>query len=722
MRTSAQGFLSRLRCAESDHRLNPFEDEPGEIELIGALPAAAQFFSCSHTGRRLPTTMSKRRRFEARWTRAGAAALVLALSTAAMIGVVGAPEAPGPATPGANGANGATGSTKLVILHTNDIQSRLLGYGPNAEYSPLTTGDDATIGGFARLVTLVEERRAAARRAGAEVLLLDGGDITMGTLFHTVTRETGGELRLMALAGYDAAAVGNHEFDFHPDGLARMIRSALAKTKSVPPLLMSNLDFDPKDPRDDSLEALMKEGAVKRHLVLQRGKLRIGLFGLLGYDGFESTKTAAPLSFKDPIETAKKMVKLLREQEKVNVVIVCSHSGVRGKDGNWTGEDVELAAVPGIDVVVGGHSHTLVEKPRFVNGRVPVLQAGSELRALGELTLEVTGSSVKPGQYVLHKIDDRTKGDKRAIGLIDELKREVTRLVLSKHGLRFDQVIAETPRELTRRYDDHVLGNITADAIRIAARTDIGITTNGVIRDDVLVGKTGVQRISDIFRIAPLGVGETDGEPGNTLAKIYVNGKELKAILEVLSFAYVVKGNSYYPRLSGIRFYHNPLRVPLDRVYRAEIITGAGGPHPIDLKDETRLYSVAATNYVMKFMSLIKKLSFGLRTVTPKNAQGQPVSEVKDMVIDADPKKPGIQELKEWAAIIAHVSSFPDTNGNGIPDFPVTGDIAQARMVRSPGITTLFTNADYTRLYLILLLPIGWYVTRRLRGRSKTQG
>ena len=662
--------------------------------------------------------MSKRNRFFKRRGGAAGVLLVLALIGAAVAAAFAAPQsAPGgktsTATPAATG-----GSKKLVILHTNDMQSRLLGYGPNAEYSPLSVNDDTTIGGFARLVTLVEERRAAARRAGAEVVLLDGGDITMGTLFHTVARETGGELRLLALAGYDAAAVGNHEFDFYPDGLARMIRSALTRTANVPPLLMSNLAFDPKDPGDDGLEALMKTGAVRRYMVLQRGPLRIGLFGLLGYDGFESTKTAAPLRFLDPIETAKEMVKVLREQEKVDIVIVCSHSGVRRKGGEWTGEDVDLAAVPGINVVVGGHSHTLVKKPRYVNGRVPVLQAGSELRALGELTLEVKGSEVTAGAYVLHKIDDRIKGDARVVRLTDELQQEVTRAVLSKHGLRFDQVVAESPRTLTRRFDDHVLGNIAADSIRLAAGADIGVTSNGVIRDDVLVGRTGLQRVSDIFRIAPLGVGEVDGEPGNTLAKIYVNGKELKAMLEVLSFAYVVKGDSYYPRLSGIRFYHNPLRMPLDRVFRVELIGKAGAPEEIDLKDETRLYSVAATTYVMKFMYIIKKLSFGLRNVVPKNAQGQPLTAVKDMVIDADPQRPGIQELKEWAAIIAHIRRFKDTNGNGIPDFPVQGEIARARMVRSPGVTTLFHNADYTRLYLLLLLPIGWLVARRLKKRA----
>ncbi len=90
----------------------------------------------------------------------------------------------------------------FTVLHTNDWQSRLLGFGPNNEYTPATTNDDGTVGGVARLATLVKERRAAAGEQ--PLLLLDAGDFTMGTLFHTISREAGSELRLMSEIGFDA--------------------------------------------------------------------------------------------------------------------------------------------------------------------------------------------------------------------------------------------------------------------------------------------------------------------------------------------------------------------------------------------------------------------------------------------------------------------------------------------------------------------------------------
>ncbi len=122
-------------------------------------------------------------------------------------------------------ASGAA-ERRFVVLHTNDWQSRLLGYGPNSEYSPNSLNDDLTVGGVARLATLLHERRAALGEV--PLLTLDAGDFSMGTLFHTVAREEGGELRLLGALGYDATTLGNHEFDFRPAGLAQMIAAARA--------------------------------------------------------------------------------------------------------------------------------------------------------------------------------------------------------------------------------------------------------------------------------------------------------------------------------------------------------------------------------------------------------------------------------------------------------------------------------------------------------------
>ena len=179
-------------------------------------------------------------------------------------------------------------------------------------------------------------------------------------LFHTVTRETGGELRLMTELGYDAATLGNHEFDFRPAGLAAMISSAhKIKGDALMPLLSSNLGFDPARSEDDSLQAHYEAGRIAPYKLIDKGGIRFGLFGLLGNNAVAVSPMIKPAVFADPVETAKAMVATLRE-EGAEVVILLSHMGVvQQADGSWRGEEVELVEqVPGIDIVVGGHSHT----------------------------------------------------------------------------------------------------------------------------------------------------------------------------------------------------------------------------------------------------------------------------------------------------------------------------------------------------------------------------
>ena len=132
---------------------------------------------------------------------------------------------------------------------------------------------------------------------------------------------------------------------------------------------------------------------------------------------------AKATTFADPIETAREMVKILRETEKVDVVIALSHGGVvKGEDGRYTdGEDVRLAKdVPGIDVVIGGHSHTELQEAIIVNGRTPVVQTGKEGQNLGELVITLDGDKLTVESYRLHPIDDTIAGD-RAIA--DEIER-----------------------------------------------------------------------------------------------------------------------------------------------------------------------------------------------------------------------------------------------------------------------------------------------------------
>ena len=222
-------------------------------------------------------------------------------------------------------AAAADGKKTFTILHTNDLHSNLIGMGPASDYTPVTLNDDTTRGGFARLATLIAKRKEA-RSGQGPVLVLDAGDYSMGTAFAAATRETGGELQLLSRMGCDATTFGNHDFDLGPDGTAQSIAVA-AKAGRVPAVVASNTDFTGNDATLAGLQRLAKDGVVRRHLVIERGGIRFGIVGLLGKEAQFYTGGAGAVKFADPIETAREMVKLLRETEKVDVVIALSHGG-----------------------------------------------------------------------------------------------------------------------------------------------------------------------------------------------------------------------------------------------------------------------------------------------------------------------------------------------------------------------------------------------------------
>lgn len=612
----------------------------------------------------------------------------------------------------------------FTVLHTNDWQSTLLGFGPNADYSPGSAGDDDTIGGVARLASLIEQRREASSEP---VLLVDAGDVTMGSLFHTVSRETGGELQLMAMLGYDAITLGNHDLDFRPEGLAQMIRAAQAG-EGCPPIVASNLVLDPEDPRDDELEALYEEGAIRRHLVVERGGLRVGLIGVMGTKAYEVIGQADPVTIDDPVEVTRELVTHLREVERVDSVILLSHSGVElEKGGVWRGPEVEyLEQIEGLDAVIGGHSHTALRDPVLVGSR-PVVQAGSEGRYLGELGIRlITGVGPRVSRYTLHAIDDRIAGDEAVTAFVDELAAVVTERTLAPAGMRFDQPVLRTDRDLRRGFGDHTLANLVTDAYRQAAQADVAITGNGTLRADLLVGSSGVQQVSDLFRVASLGVGTHDDTPGYALARLYFTAAELKSIFEILLIAHETKGESYYPRVSGAKVVYNNLRIPLDRVVEISVGDERLGYTPIDLGSE-RLYGVAVTSYVAGFLPTISELSGGLLEVIPKDADGAPVEDVDALVLDGDPA-PGIQEVKAWRAWLDYAAALPDADGDGVADVPA-GELDKPRLVLNNSISpvSLLKNATWKMAgavgvpLALLLAVVTVTVYRRVRDKRAAQ-
>ena len=601
----------------------------------------------------------------------------------------------------------ADGKRTFTILHTNDMHSSLIGMGPSSDYTPFSLNDDATRGGYARLATLIAERIKAVRDQGP-VLVLDAGDYSMGTAFAAAARETGGELQLMSHMGYDATTFGNHEFDLGPDGLGKAIGVA-AKAGKIPVVVASNTSFTKDEATLADLQRLANDGAIRRYVVIERDGMRFGIFGVLGKEAQIYTSGAAA-SFSDAIESAREMVKVLRESEKVDVVIALSHGGVeKGEDGRYSeGDDVRVANVPGVDIVIGGHSHTELQEAIMVNGRTPVVQTGLQSRNLGELVINLDGVKIAVQSYRLYPIDDSIAGDKAVVDEIDKLKKTVTEVVFASRGYSIDQPLAIVPQDLPNTFTDIAAGtplaNLCTDAFREATKADIGFTANGMMRAGLTRGKSGVQTVYDVFAVAPLGAGVVDSTAGSALVTGYFTGLDLKYLLEFLLIDNPAHPGEYFPRASGMRFHYDLSRPKFDVVTAIELGDLDRGYTPIDItgKDE-KLFSLTCPLMLGPIIVAIPKYTKGKLPLVPKNKAGQPLKSKVEALddprhnsgyllpppgavdqgsVDTVAEKGAVREIKEWQAIMDHLRSLPVKNKGELPTIPVDERATEVRAIK----------------------------------------
>ena len=257
------------------------------------------------------------------------------------------------------------GAQDLWIVHTNDTHSCVMPINPLSSDTA-----QADKGGFLRRASFVRQMR----EEHPHLLLFDSGDFSQGSAYYNLYKGEV-EVTLMNEMKYDAATIGNHEFDFGMDNMKRIYSMAQF------PIVCANYDFS----------GTVLEGLVKPYVILEREGLRIGVFGLSPQmDGLVSAENYKGVKFEDPVSAAERVVGLLRGQEHCDVVICLSHLGwdIEGID------DVEvIPATRDIDVVLGGHSHTYFEHPEIVKNAdgkdVICNQMGKNGRYVGVLHLHV---------------------------------------------------------------------------------------------------------------------------------------------------------------------------------------------------------------------------------------------------------------------------------------------------------------------------------------------
>jgi len=261
---------------------------------------------------------------------------------------------------------------RLVILHTNDVHSRL-------DPFPMDGGRNQGLGGVAARASLIN----SIRSANEQVLLLDAGDIFQGTPYFNIYNGEP-EIKAMTAMKYDACTMGNHDFD------AGIENFALQMQKASFPCIISNYDFT-NTPLEDK--------TIPYH-VMRKGSLKIGLFGLgIKLKGLVPENLSGGTIYLDPIEKANEMAAFLKKEKKCDFIICLSHLGYKYREPNQISDVVLASETRNIDLIIGGHTHTFMDEPTVIKDKsgeeVIINQVGWAGIRLGRLDFEFNGIKKK---------------------------------------------------------------------------------------------------------------------------------------------------------------------------------------------------------------------------------------------------------------------------------------------------------------------------------------
>lgn len=416
------------------------------------------------------------------------------------------------------------GDFKLRVLHTNDTHAHL--------------------DNIPRRVTAIKEAR------NDHTLVLDAGDVFSGTLYFNLFNGLA-DLEFMNMVGYDAMTFGNHEFDKGPAVLKQFVE------KAAFPFVSANINYS----KDSHLGSLYRssigqpgeQGKIYPAIITEVSGEKVGIFGLTTSDTVSLSSPGDELNFKDYKESAQATVHML-QQEGINKIIALTHLGYS--------EDVKLAqAVKGIDIIVGGHSHTILKKPIVVGGQQEptlVVQTGEYDVSLGKLDVTFNEAGVlKKWNGTLLNLDAKGadnefayNDDEQALAKLSEYAAPLAEY--KKNIIGKTNVFLDGERGSVRKQETN-LGNFMTDGMlekvkSIVKENDVkgyvAIQNGGGIRASF---KQGDITLGDLLTVMPF---------GNNLTALKMTGKEIIAALEN-GVSGVETGEGRYPQISGMRFYYD---------------------------------------------------------------------------------------------------------------------------------------------------------------------
>ena len=460
---------------------------------------------------------------------------------------------------------------KLNILHINDLHSRIE---PINKYDSTCSAEEADegkcFGGIARVKAAIDEKRAELE--GQNLLVLDAGDQFQGSLFYTEYKGAP-VAEFMNGIGFDAMAIGNHEFDDGPEELLNFINA---------------IDFPILSGNTIAAEDSIVAGKFGDYEIFDFDGEKVAVVSVLATDTGETSSPGAKISFEDEIEYLNKAVPEI-EAEGVDKIILLSHVGYP--------RDQEIAAaVDGIDVIVGGHSHTLLSNtdedaagpyPTMVTNpsgeEVPIVTAYAYSKYLGDLAVNfdddgnVTDVSGAP---VL--LDASVTPDEAFAARVKELDTPLEALKQTEIGETTAVVVGD--RNICR-VEECTMGNLVADAM-LDRVEDQGITiaiqNGGGVRASI---DAGVVTMGEVLTVLPF---------QNTVATFQLKGSDIISALEN-GLSRIEEGAGRYPQVSGMKYTYDSSKEPGNRVVSVEVETGEDEFAPID---PDAVYGVVTNNYM----------------------------------------------------------------------------------------------------------------------------
>jgi 5'-nucleotidase len=454
----------------------------------------------------------------------------------------------------------------LHVIHINDLHSRIEPI--NRFDSTCSSEDNAEgkcFGGVARVKTMIDQLRVELD--GQNVIVVDAGDQYQGSLMYT-TYKGDVEAEMMGKIGFDVMAVGNHEFDDGDEGLLKLIDNVSF------PVISGNLDVSGSN---------LLAGKVQNHVVLEVGGQKIGIVSALATDTVETSSPSEAVIFQDEIDSISADVAALTE-EGVSKIIALTHVGLP--------KDLAIAAaVPGLDAVVGGHSHTYLSAsdpdrqgayPTFASQEdgtlVPVVQAYAYSKYVGhlELTFDDDGNlTYASGDTIL--LDASVEEDAEIVARVAELAGPIEEMKT--------RVVAEAAEAIEGSRDvcramECAMGNLVADAMLDRVKdqgVQIAIQNGGGLRASIDAGEI---TMGEVLTVLPF---------QNTLSTFEVTGAQILAALEN-GVGQVEDGAGRFPQVAGMSFTVDLTQEPGSRI--SNVMVGDAA------LDAETTYGAVSNNYV----------------------------------------------------------------------------------------------------------------------------